>query len=285
MSMPFDATLKDLGRDAPADFLATFDQPPAGPLVLLNVDLSTVTTAADLVIGIGEPQTEIIHIDFQSSAAAWKHADVLVYNALLYAEYRVPVHSMVILLRPQAAHSNLNGAVSYAARPERGSMNFGYEIVPLWERRAEGLVAGALGTTPLAMLGALPEGVPTLDGLTAVAQRLIERLEREAPPELARKLLTAAFVLTGLRIRREMARQVFRGVRAMRDSDTYMMILEEGEEIRAKKDILFLGEERFGVADAAITARLESITDLARLDRIFKRSLRAANWQELLDTP
>ena len=79
MSMPFDATLKDLGRDWPADFLATFDRPPAGPLVLLNVDLSTVTTAADLIVGVGDPLAEVVHIDFQSSAAAWKHADVLVY--------------------------------------------------------------------------------------------------------------------------------------------------------------------------------------------------------------
>jgi len=32
-----------------------------------------------------------------------------VYNALIHAHYHVPVHSIVILLRPQAAHSNLNG--------------------------------------------------------------------------------------------------------------------------------------------------------------------------------
>ncbi len=55
MSMPFDATLKDLGREAPADLLTAFDRPPGGAVALLNVDLSTVTTAADLVIGIGTP--------------------------------------------------------------------------------------------------------------------------------------------------------------------------------------------------------------------------------------
>ena len=44
MSMPFDATLKDLVRDAPADMLSTFDRPPVGALTLLNVDLSTVTS-------------------------------------------------------------------------------------------------------------------------------------------------------------------------------------------------------------------------------------------------
>ena len=77
MSMPFDATLKDLGREAPADILTTFDHAPTDPLTLLNVDLSTVTTAADLVIGLGDPLREIIHLDFQSAAAAWKHADIL----------------------------------------------------------------------------------------------------------------------------------------------------------------------------------------------------------------
>jgi hypothetical protein len=135
------------------------------------------------------------------------------------------------------------------------------------------------------MLGALPQGVPAEDALARVAQRLIERLEQEAPPDRSRKLLTAAFLLTGLRVRREVARQVFRGVRAMRDSDTYMAIIEEGEEIRAKKDILRVGQKRLGPADATVSARLEAITDLARLDRIIDRLLDATSWQELLDTP
>ncbi len=164
-------------------------------------------------------------------------------------------------------------------------MDFSYEVVCLWQRPAEELLSGALGTTPLAMLGGLPDGLPTLDALSLVAQRLIERLERDASPEKVRKLLTAAFLLTGLRVRRELAQQVFRGVRAMRDSDTYMMILEEGEEIRAKNDILNLGRKRFGVPDMTTTTRLESIADLAQLDRIFDRLLDVTNWQELLDTP
>ena len=241
MSMPFDATLKDLGREAPADILTTFDQPPTGEVSLLNVDLSTVTTAADLVFGIGDPLREVIHIDFQSSAAARKHADILVYNGLIYAEYLVPVHSIVILLRPKAAHSNLNGRVNYTARSGRGSMNFGYEVVPLWQRPAETFLNGPLGTTPFAMLGALPPEVPLADALARVAQRLIERLEHEGPAERVRKLLTAAYLLTGLRVERDVAHQAFRGVRAMRDSDTYMMILDEGREEEAKKVICASG--------------------------------------------
>ncbi|MGH6743046.1 MAG: hypothetical protein ACREDY_29145, partial [Bradyrhizobium sp.] len=82
--MTFDATIKDLAREHPHGFLAVFDRPAALPIRLLNVDLATVTRAADFVVGLGEPPQEIVHLEFQSSAAAWKHADLLVYNALLH---------------------------------------------------------------------------------------------------------------------------------------------------------------------------------------------------------
>jgi hypothetical protein len=111
----------------------------------------------------------------------------MVYNALLFAHYHVPVHSIVLLLRPKAAHSNLNGVVRYAARPGRGSMNFGYEVVSLWERPVEELLAADLGVVPLAMLGQLPEGPSLEDGLAAVAQRLVARLTREAPTDRVKK--------------------------------------------------------------------------------------------------
>ena len=123
------------------------------------------------------------------------------------------------------------------------------------------------------------------EALTAVAQRLIERLEREAPRERARKLLTAAFVLTGLRVQRDVARDVFRGVRAMRDSDTYLAILDEGREEQVKEDILRLAQKRFGPADETVAARLNGITDLERLRRLLDRLLEATGWQDLLDTP
>jgi hypothetical protein len=137
MSFRFDATMKDLGRDNPVDFLITFYRPPTGVVALLNPDLSTVTTAADFVLGLGDPLIEVVHIDFQTGPSAWKHASTLVYNALLHCNHHVPVHSIVILLRSEAAHTNLNGTVNYASRPEHGSMNFRYEVVRLWEWPAE----------------------------------------------------------------------------------------------------------------------------------------------------
>jgi len=285
MAMTFDATLKDMGRDSPQGFLAAFDRPPTLPVKLLNVDLSTVTTAADLILGLGEPLEEIIHLDFQSSAAAWKHADLMVYNALVFAHYHVPVHSLIILLRPEAAHSNLSGAIRYAPRPGRGSMDFSYEIVPLWKRPVAELLAADLGVTPLAMLGRLPEDLSLEEGLTAVAQRIVERLIKEAPSDRAKKLLTDALLLTGLRVRRDAAVTIFRGVRVMQESDTYLMILDEGKEKQVKEDILLVGEERFGPAEEAVRVQLANVLDLDRLKRMVRRAVKASNWQEILDTP
>lgn len=285
MAMTFDATLKEMGRDSPRDFLATFDRPPPAPVKPLNVDLSTVTTAADLILGVGDPLEEIVHIDFQSSAAPWKHADLMVYNALVFAHYHVPVHTVMLLLRPEASHSNMNGAIQYAPRRGRGKMDFGYEIVRLWERPAEELLAADLGVTPLAMLGKLPEGLALEDGLAGVAQRLVERLTKEAPPERVKKLLTEALLLTGLRVRRDVASRIFRGVRIMQESDTYLMILDEGQEKCARDDVLIIGEERFGPAEESVRQHLGAITDLARLKRMVRRAVKAATWQEILDTP
>ena len=69
----------------------------------------------------------------------------------------------------------------------------------------------------------------------------------------------------------------------MQESDTYLMILDEGQEKRAKKDILLIGEDRIGPPDESIKTQLESITDLDRLDRMVRRALKALTWQEILD--
>jgi hypothetical protein len=284
MAMTFDATLKDLGRDSPHGFLTAFDRPPTLPVKVLNVDLSTVTTAADLVLGLGEPLEEVIQMDFQASASAKKHSALLVYHALLFDHYQVPVHTVIILLRPEAAHANTNGVIRYAPRPGLGKMDFGYEVVPLWKRPAEELLAGDVGVAPLAMLGSLPEDLALEDGLAAVAQRVVDRLINQAPPDRVQKLLTEAFLLTGLRVRRDVAARIFRGVRIMHESDTYLAILDEGKEEATRDAILVVGEVRLGPANEAQRSQLSNVTDLDRLKRMHRRAVEATSWQEILET-
>lgn len=59
-------------------------------------------------------------------------------------------------------------------------------------------------------------------------------------------LLTDALLLMGLRVGRDVAMKIFRGVRAMQDSDTYLMILDEGQEKRAKKISCLLAGNLWG---------------------------------------
>src|SRR5258707_12839092 len=48
-------------------------------------------------------------------------------------------------------------------------------------------------------------------------------VQKEASPEQVKKVLTGALLLTGLRVRRDVAVRIFRGVRAMQETDTYLM--------------------------------------------------------------
>lgn len=287
MAFTFDATLKDLASHGPVDFLTAFDGSPSLPVVSLSVDLSALTKSADVVYGLGgDPPKEVIHFEVQSGPDANLHKHVLVVNTLLFAKYDVPVHSIVLLLRPAAAHKNLNGSIRYTARPDRGKMDFGYEVVPLWEKPSESLLAGGLETVPLATLGQLPEGVSVEDGVAGVLARVLERLTREATPERLKVLLTAAYLLTGLRVARHQLLPLFRGaIRTMHESDTYQAVLEEGEINGLKRTLLRQGGKRFGPPPEEVKLFLEGIMDLERLDRMIDRVHDIAGWQELLETP
>lgn len=75
----------------------------------------------------------------------------------------------------------------------------------------------------------------------------------------------------------------------MRESDTYLAILDEGAEIgaarEARKLILRQGHQRLGPPTEAVMAALTAITDLERLECVIDRLLQARDWQDLLNTP
>jgi hypothetical protein len=285
MSKPFDATLKDLASESPEAFVWEFDGPPQLPVSALNVDLSTVTTAADLVFGLGNPLQEVLHIDCQAGPKADLAADLHAYNSLLYRRCQVPVHTSVLLLRPEARHRNLTGTLTYAARPGRGGTVFQYEVIPLWERPVEHFLAGPLGVVPLAVLARLPGDVPLEQGLAGVIQQLCQRLQREAPAEKFGRLLTSAYVLTGLRVEPAQGKALFRGVQGMHESSTYLAILDEGELKHARQVVLRLGQKKFGPASDEVVTAVNGIDQLERLVRLEERILDVSNWRDLLQSP
>ncbi len=68
----------------------------------------------------------------------------------------------------------------------------------------------------------------------------------------------------------------------MQESDTYLMILDEGKEKGIREIILVLGEDRFGPPDESVKASLNDISDLNRLKRIARHAPNAASWRDIL---
>lgn len=289
MPMPFDATLKAILQKFTRDFEEQLGLVGPQPATVLNVDLSTVSAATDIVLGYGDPPVGLVDLNFQSSRDADLARRLLMYNALLHHRYGVPVHSVVVLLRPVADDPVLTGELRYQSRPRRGKVVFHYEVVRLWQRPVRRVLRGSRGTLPLAPLCRLPENVPLEDALAGVIRRIDDRLQREAPPEEAAMLLSATYVLSGLRVARETAEQLFQGVRAMKESTTYQAILDEGRQEGQRKGVqqtlLRQGRHKFGAPSDAITATLTAITDLDRLERMADQLLVVSSWDELLATP
>jgi hypothetical protein len=283
MPLPFDATVKELARAYLPDWQSAFGLGGPAPLSLINVDLSTITAATDLVVGAGDPLAFLYDLNFQAGRDPELARRVLAYNALLYLRYGVPVHSVVVLLRPAADDPGLTGTVRYGT--DRRRLEFHFDVVRLWQRPAEEFLVGGLGTLPLATLGRLPEGLSVEDALPEIIRRMEERLTREAAPADAARLLTAAWVLTGLRVSRALAQKLYEGVRAMEESVTYQMIVEEGEIKALQRTLLRQGLKRFGPPDEATRSALTGIGDLERLGRMTDRLLDVGSWAELLSTP
>src|SRR5205814_903370 len=107
--------------------------------------------------------------------------------------------------------------------------------------------------------GRLPAGVRPPTGLQGVVDRLVERITREAAAGEVPELLSAATILVGLRVPRELGVQLFRGVRGVRESSTYQAILDEGREDALKKVILRQGRLKFGAAGPAVEAGIQAI--------------------------
>src|SRR5262249_19212738 len=151
----------------------------------------------------------LLHLDFQSGADPALPSRTLRYNVLLYEQNGLPVESRVVLLRRQADRSDLTGQVSYVTADGRPILDFRFEGVRLWQRAAEEFLSGGLGFAPVAPLGALPEGANETEAIAAIVNRLSERIRQEAPKPEAGKLLTASYILTGLRVPQNVVTQLF----------------------------------------------------------------------------
>jgi hypothetical protein len=152
VATPFDVTLKELVRDFLPDYEQQFDLSEFAPLRPLNVDLTTMSAATDVTLAHGDPPEEIVDINFQAGPDAKVPSRVLMYNGILHHRYQVPVHSILVLLRPEANLAAITGKVRYQTRRRKGII----------ELRLRGVtpVAAAGPAVPDRRAGDAPAGAP-----------------------------------------------------------------------------------------------------------------------------
>jgi predicted transposase YdaD len=286
VSKPYDATSKDLIETDPAGWVAFLGcVVPPSAVRLVDADLSTVTTEADKVIRVDEPERWLLHIDIQTGASGDMERRLLRYNALLHHRHGLPVASVVVLLRKEANMTWLTGQMPIVA-PVGPAWEFRYQVLRVWERPAAEFLNGPLGLIPLAPLAEVKASE-----LPRVVSDMRSRIDAQSDRSLAAKLWTATYLLMGLRFDPALVKNVLSGVMQMEESTTYQEILqrgvarglEQGSTAEAVKALLLQGRKKFKVpATPAHEATLNGIKDLPRLEALLERILDASTWDELL---
>lgn len=284
MARPFDAALKELIGAYPRDWVEQLGFRPAGEVRVVEAELSTVSAEADKLLLVEEPTPWLLHLELQSGADGSLDERMLRYNVLIRERHRLPVHSAVFLLRPQADAASNTGSVRYQTLEGLGRLDFRYQRIRVWQTPVEQVLQGGVGTLPLAPLcetGSLE--------VSEVIRRMDERLDRETQPAQAARLWTSAYILMGLRFQPDVSAALLQGVVRMKESSTYQVILQEGrregEQVgsvaEARRILLMLGEERLGPAPAEVRQLVERESGVERLEELVRRIVSVSSWDQL----
>jgi len=272
MPKPFDATMKNLIRNHAADWLAFVGVPIVEPPEVLDTDLSAVSASADTLIRVGD---RVIHIDIQTGPDENLARRMLLYNVLAHYHTRLPVQSTVVLLRSNATRSNLQDRVAY------GELQFGFDLIKVWEWPAEEFLTGGIGLLPMAVIARPPAGRTREQALPKWVDRIAERVEAEAP-QVAADIVLSSYILAGMHVSRTLIQKIYRGVFAMRESVAYDIIMEEGAVSQMHDVMIIQGRSLFGTLSPEQEAQLRAIENLPRLNRLSLRLLKVKSWDALL---
>ncbi|MFM9960843.1 MAG: Rpn family recombination-promoting nuclease/putative transposase [Planctomycetaceae bacterium] len=291
MSKPYDATSKELVERGPADWLRFAGFQLDGPVTIIDSDISTITGAADKVIRVDEPDPWLAHVEFMSGYERKLGLRLVRYSVLVEYRHDLPVHTIVILLRPSSDGSDITG--HYQRKLPNGTLydDFQYQVIRVWQEPLDTFLAGGIATLPLAPLADVP-----VEQIDNVVQVMEQRMEQDKLDAVSTNLLwTATYIMMGMRYPEEVTNQLLAKVSNMRESTTYQAILAEGEargrtegrvEGRVEEVqtlLLKLGTHRFGPAPGNIRVAIEALSDLERLESLSVKVLDVRSWDDLLD--
>jgi predicted transposase YdaD len=280
----FDVSAKELIWDDPAAWLDRLEIGPAGPIEVIDSDITALTAAADKVIRVSGPQPYLVNIELQSSHQMDLAETIWFRQAALFHRHRLPVLTVLVLVRREANSPSLTGSFEINMPDGWLTNRYNYRLVRLWAEDPEPYLTTGVNLVPLAPLANIAE--VELPGLV---QQMAARINAEPRPR-STKLWTATYLLMGLCYSEELVSRLLEGVSNMQESTTYQAILREGRNegrvSEAQRLLLLQGEIRFGRPDEATRSDIEAIRDVERLERISKRVLDATvpDWNGLLGT-
>jgi predicted transposase YdaD len=278
MKQPYDPTLKTLVETSPADWLSLLGL-PRKRVSVEDTDLATlVSGAVDKVLRVHAQPEYLLHLDFQAGHdSSILPRRLRLYNGVLDYRHDLLVLSVAVLLRPEADSPQLTGKLERSFPGQEPQSVLRYRVVRVWQLPVDGLLAGGIGTLPLAPVSDVSEArVPE------VIRRMKERLSHERRRQRVRDLWAATYVLLGLRYSDAFANLLFQEVLGMEESTTYQAIIRKGCLAEARRILLRLGQKRFGPSDDVTEADLNAIDDVQRLEELSERVYEVGSWQELL---
>jgi predicted transposase YdaD len=278
MSPSYDPTLKSLVEIAPADWLALLGL-PRKRVTIENVDLATIVSGAvDKVLRVHADPEYLLHFDFQSGHdSAMLPRRLQLYNGALDYRHDRPVLSVAVVLRPEADSPRLTGILERGFPGQEPFAVLRYRVVRVWQLPVEQLLAGGLGTLPLAPVSDVAQS-----RAPDVIRRMKERLSQERRQQRVKDLWAVTYVLLGLRYAEPFADLLFQEVLGMEESVTYQAIVRKGRLSGVRQMLLRQGRKLFGPPDEATEATLNAIDDVRKLDELGERILDVGSWQELL---
>ncbi len=165
--------------------------------------------------------------------------------------------------------SEMSGKVRRILPAGRQYLEFEYDVLRVWETPAERFLESGLVTLSLAPLAR--NASQDHPGVLAAMRNRLARADDQA--EL-NSLWVSTYVLIWLAYPRDLVANLLKGVRSLRDSDTYQAILDEGradDEARgealgqldeARRIVLRFGHKRFGAPPLEIQTGIGSLTNL-----------------------
>ena len=297
MPKPYDNVTRFLNTFDPRAWTNLFGI-KASTVEARDTDLSTVASQADGLTVIDNHWA--LHLENQASYKADMGDRLLEYNVLATKSLKMPVRSVVILLRPEADGPAMNGVVQRHLADNTKYLDFKFEVVRVWEISVDTFLNAGIGVLPFSFIANVPP-----KSLPSVVDRAKARLRSNKIAENSGGNLDCHRCHHGLRYPRTTIDNVLRGVGHMEESVTYQAIIEKGIKKGMERGVLQgfqkgraegrqegslaashslalkIGTRFLGKPSESILAKLNKITQKSRLEKLALRAPLVSSWDEL----